>query len=162
MGRDPGTTACERARTWAALRPDCETSAIETRLLEAHLAGCADCRWFAETVGRVTELVRAVPSEAPVRSLDLGVLRRSRVRASIAAASQAGVAAAAVLAAFAIGVAFPGHAVDAPQQDAAPASFDVAMVSADAPNEGELLRRERAGDPNARIGATTRRFGSVL
>lgn len=57
---------CRRAREWASLRLDGELSELEIRLLERHLSGCVQCRSLAESVTRATQLMRAVPLEAPL------------------------------------------------------------------------------------------------
>lgn len=157
MGREPKVSACERARTWAALQPDGELSTIELRLLGAHLDGCPACRRFAETVTGATRLVRETEDEAPACSIDLRLLRRSRARTALATASRAGVAAAAVLAAFSIGVMVP----DLSRSSEEPLFVGVPVLT-DAPNDAELLRIERADDPHARVGAMTRGFGVIL
>ena len=157
MGREPSTSACERARAWAALRPDGELSTIEVRLLDVHLDGCPACLRFAETVNGATRLVRETEDEAPACTFDLRFTRRSRVRGAVTAASRTGIAAAAVLAAFTVGVVLP----DLPRgTESQPVGGSPVLT--DGPNEGELLRIERAGDPHARFSATTRAFGSIL
>ena len=157
MGRETSAAACERARGWAALRPDGELSTIELRLLDAHLEGCADCRCFAAIVSDATRLVREAEDEAPACAFDLRLARRSRLRTSLAAASRTGIAAAAVLAAFSIGVMLPDDRVSVEAADPP----RLAPVLTNAPDDAELMRIERAGDPHARIGATARRFGVV-
>lgn len=157
MGREPSVSVCERARTWAALQPDGELSTIELRLLGAHLDGCAGCRRFAETVSGATRLVRETEDEAPPCLLDIRLIRRSRMRTTLATASRAGVAAAAVLAAFSVGVLMP----DLPRETDTKLFVGVPVLT-DAPDDAELLRIERADDPHARVGAVTRGFGVIL
>ena len=96
MGR--GST-CERARYWAALAPDGELSGMEQRLLDAHLARCAECAAFAADVMGATEALRAAPyEEAPFR---VRVPAPSRRRARRAPAVTAGIGVAAAIAAAA-------------------------------------------------------------
>jgi predicted anti-sigma-YlaC factor YlaD len=160
MGREPSASACERARTWAALRPDGELSTIEVRLLDAHLDGCPTCRGFADIVSDATRLVREAEDEAPAHAFDPRIVRRSRTRAVAASFSRAGVAAAVVIAAFSVGVVLPdvrlglgGDTLAAPT---------LTPVLTNAPDDADLMRLERADDPQSRVGATSRRFGAVL
>ena len=60
------SAACERARVWAALLPDGELSQFERRILEVHLARCADCARHAEQVAAIVAVVRDTPSESPL------------------------------------------------------------------------------------------------
>ena len=69
MDARPGRVLCDRARAWAALLPDRELSELERKLVDRHLAGCADCRAFAFDVAAVAELIRKeelVPLPHPV------------------------------------------------------------------------------------------------
>src|SRR5256885_8548405 len=89
---------CDRTREWASLRVDGELSEFEGRLLDDHLASCADCSDFAAGLAAHTTLLREAPL-APFRaSLTLPRWRRVPVRPlSVAAAALV----AAVLVAFA-------------------------------------------------------------
>jgi predicted anti-sigma-YlaC factor YlaD len=62
---DPGSQLCSRARFWTSLRLDGELSEIERALLDAHLAGCAPCRAFAESAAAAVHSLRAAPLEVP-------------------------------------------------------------------------------------------------
>jgi predicted anti-sigma-YlaC factor YlaD len=157
MGREPSASACERARTWAALRPDGELSTIELRLLDAHLDGCADCRLFAETVSGATRLVRETEDEAPAFAFDLHYVRRSRLRRAAGTAARSSVAAAAVLVAFAIGVVAPGF----PGKSGSESAPRFAPVLTSEPNMGELLRSERSVR-GAQLNSARRGFGPLL
>lgn len=66
VDRDRG---CSRAREWASLRVDGQLSELERLLLRRHLARCASCRAFAETLTAVTKVIRETPREQPSRSL---------------------------------------------------------------------------------------------
>jgi hypothetical protein len=136
-------------------------STIELRMLEGHLDGCPACRAFAETVSSATRLVRESDDEAPACSFDLRLARRHRVRRVAGVAARAGVAAAAIVAAFGVGLAVPERPGQAPDETAAPV-FQPTALSLAAPNDGELLRLERVGNPHARMSAITRSFGAVL
>jgi len=162
MGRATSVAACERARAWAALRPDGELSTIELRMLDVHLDGCAACRRFAETVTGATRLVRETEDEAPALLFDLRLARRHRVRRLASSVARAGVAAAAISAAFVVGVAFPTGDVGGDVEATAPVVRPPSLSELTAKNDGELLRIERAGDAHALIGATRRSFGAVL
>ncbi len=82
---------------WAALLPDGELSQFERRILEVHLARCADCARLAEQVAAIVAVVRASPSEpmtAPVGvrgrpRFGWGSLRKLAVGGSAAAAAAA-------------------------------------------------------------------------
>jgi len=54
---------------------DAELSALERRLAAAHLARCADCRAFEESLRDFTQELRAAPLESPRQPI---VLPRSR------------------------------------------------------------------------------------
>src|SRR5215210_1148036 len=56
---------CARASEQLSLRLDSELSEFERVLLEAHLARCANCRAFAESVTGLTMAIRNVPAEQP-------------------------------------------------------------------------------------------------
>jgi predicted anti-sigma-YlaC factor YlaD len=72
--------ACERARAWVSLRLDGELSELERALLDAHLAGCGDCRAAATGVEGQTRAMRAAPLE-PLPATP--VLPRLRSRGSL-------------------------------------------------------------------------------
>lgn len=159
MGRQPSASACERARAWAALRPDGELSTIEVRLLDVHLDGCSACRQFAETVNGATRLVRETEDEAPSCSFDVRLARRSRFRSRAASGARASVVAAAVIAAFSLGVVLP----DLPRSGGTSSSAPhLKPVLSSGPSDGELLRIERAGDPRTHLRAVGRRYGAIL
>lgn len=86
---------CQRARFVAALSLDEEPSELDARSLERHLAGCADCRAFDESVRGFTHRMRlAEPDEIAVRvppAPSHGLQRF--VSGSITAAALAGAAA---------------------------------------------------------------------
>src|ERR671922_271810 len=84
---------CARACQQLSLRLDSELSEFETVLLEAHLARCADCREFGQTITGFTNALRAVPAETP--RVPIQVTRTRRI-SSYASALRAGTAAAAV------------------------------------------------------------------
>jgi predicted anti-sigma-YlaC factor YlaD len=83
---------CERGREWISLRLDGELSELAQKLLDAHLARCADCRAFEADVAATTRLVRTAPLEPleqPLllphgRRLALSARRLSAVAASVA------------------------------------------------------------------------------
>jgi len=79
---------CERVRAQVSLELDSELSQLERRMLEAHLARCADCARFAEGVGEVTRLLRSAPLETPSRPVIVRAPRRlSLARLQVAAAA---------------------------------------------------------------------------
>lgn len=78
---------CARARFWASLRVDAELSELESALLDSHLARCASCRDYAESVAGSTRLLRA---QALVVPQQVALPRRRGVgRGMIAAATAA-------------------------------------------------------------------------
>ena len=94
-------TRCERTRTWAALAPDGELGVLERRLLDAHLARCLACRWFADDVSAIAAELRAAAAERTARRL---VLPAVPMRRTAASRLRAGASVAAV-AAMALGIA---------------------------------------------------------
>ena len=60
---------CDRVRAQVSLRLDSELSQLEVRMLEAHLARCADCREFEASVAEFTTELRAAPLEPLARSV---------------------------------------------------------------------------------------------
>jgi predicted anti-sigma-YlaC factor YlaD len=83
---------CERARRWASAELDGELSSFERALLHDHLGRCGDCRTFTDSVGGLTDALRAAPPEPfqgvvisrPRRRLHVPVARIA-VAASVAA-----------------------------------------------------------------------------
>lgn len=84
---------CARARFWASLRLDGELSELESALLDAHLARCADCSAVTRDFGALTHDLRARPLErvAPVAVRRGRTLRRVLVGAAAAAVIAGGV-----------------------------------------------------------------------
>jgi predicted anti-sigma-YlaC factor YlaD len=89
---------CGRVREQVSLQLDNELSELERRMLDAHLARCADCAAYADDVRTFTVELR----EAPLLALErpVAVTRRGRY---VAARLQLGVAAALALAALGLG-----------------------------------------------------------
>jgi predicted anti-sigma-YlaC factor YlaD len=87
---------CAQACQQLSLRMDSELSDFESLLLDAHLAGCSDCRAFAEGITDLTKALRTAAIEQPSFSFEV---KRSRTRTSalLAGSLRAGSAAAAVL-----------------------------------------------------------------
>lgn len=90
----PRSLVCDRVRAQVSLRLDGELSQLESRMLEAHLARCAECRAYEARVAAVTNELRAAPLEPLPRPI---AVRRPR-RLAVAARLQAGIAAALALA----------------------------------------------------------------
>jgi anti-sigma factor RsiW len=83
---------CDRGREWISLRLDGELSELAQKMLDAHLARCADCRAFEADVAVTTGLVRSAPLEPLAQPLSLPRGRRlalSTGRLSATAASAA-------------------------------------------------------------------------
>ncbi|MBA2642043.1 MAG: zf-HC2 domain-containing protein [Actinobacteria bacterium] len=86
----PGSIVCDRVRAQISLRLDGELSQLESRMLESHLARCAECSMYDTRVGAVTAELRAAPLESLEHPI---VIRRPRRQVSLARV-QIGVAAA--------------------------------------------------------------------
>jgi len=54
---------CERARRWASAELDGELSSFERALLHDHLGRCGECRTVTDSVGGLTDALRAAPLE---------------------------------------------------------------------------------------------------
>jgi predicted anti-sigma-YlaC factor YlaD len=89
---------CSRVREQVSLQLDNELSELERRMLDAHLARCADCSAYAHDVRTFTEELR----EAPLLALERPVVVARRGR-HVAARLQIGVAAALAFAALGLG-----------------------------------------------------------
>jgi predicted anti-sigma-YlaC factor YlaD len=88
-------TECTEACQQLSLRVDSELSEFENLLLEAHLAGCADCRAFAQSITDFTSALRTVPVEQPTVPFQLPG-RHKRMHALLASSFRPASAAAAV------------------------------------------------------------------
>ena len=101
MSAVPLPVVCERVRMQVSLELDGELSMLEKRMLDAHLARCADCRAYADEVVSFTTELRSAPFER--FDGNIVVRRPSRVgslRAQVTLASAAAVAIAVVAAAL--------------------------------------------------------------
>ena len=114
MSTVPSAVVCDRVRAQISLRLDGELSQLETRMLAAHLARCADCRAYDADVSRITNELRSAPLERMDNPI---VIRRPR-RVS-ALRLQAGVAAA-----LAVAVLGAVSQIAAPESDPVFASPD--------------------------------------
>lgn len=85
------SVVCERARFQISAALDAEASELDRRLVVSHLARCAECRAFAESVGRVTAQLREAPLDAP--STRFVLPRRQSRRVLTVAAAEYGAAA---------------------------------------------------------------------
>ncbi len=122
---------CARARFWASVRLDGELSELESALLDAHLAGCAECAAVTEAFGALTGDLRGRPFEhaPPVTIARVRKPRRAFVGAAVAAVAAAGV----LLGGFVRGQV---------SHDALPTPHTVAVVaSLDTPDQLRKLRR---------------------
>jgi predicted anti-sigma-YlaC factor YlaD len=147
------TPRCERVRAQAALAPDGELSVLERRLVEAHLAHCADCRSFATEVRRVVAELRAAAAARPATR---AALPHSRSRRTAYGRARA-VGAIAAVAAMSFGVAtrapLPSGGTEAQAQAAArvQAGSDLHTI--------RLLRREALLNPATYPDRAGRSFG---
>jgi anti-sigma factor RsiW len=83
---------CHRSREWISLRLDGELSELAAKMLDAHLARCAECRAFEAGVAAATRHVRTAPLEHLEQPISLPRGRRlafqtRRVGAAVAAAA---------------------------------------------------------------------------
>jgi anti-sigma factor RsiW len=79
MGLAPAPHTCERVRAQVSLRLDVELSQLEIRMLEGHLARCADCREFEADVVEFTADLRSAPLEPLARPVVIPERRRFSV-----------------------------------------------------------------------------------
>jgi anti-sigma factor RsiW len=112
MSAVPRTVVCDRVRAQISLRLDGELSQLESRMLDSHLARCADCTEYEADVAQITADLRAAPLEPMERPV---VIRRPR-RVS-ALRLQTGVAAA-----LAVAVLGAASQISAPDSEPAFAS----------------------------------------
>lgn len=88
---------------WATLLPDGELSLFEQRLLEAHCARCADCHRVLQSVGGLTEIVRATPPDEMERHVRIVRPRPAYWRSASGVLASGGAAALALVLAFWVG-----------------------------------------------------------
>jgi predicted anti-sigma-YlaC factor YlaD len=88
-------TECTEACHQLSLRVDSELSEFENVLLEAHLAGCADCQAFGQSITDFTTALRMVPAEQPAVPFQLPH-SPSRMHSLLASSFRPAAAAAAV------------------------------------------------------------------
>jgi len=130
------SAACERARVWAALLPDGELSQFERRILEVHLARCADCARHAEQVAAIVAVVRDTPSESPRIHIRVSARRRF-ANARLAKLAVGGSAAVAAVVALSIST-----SISRPHQPEQPAAPLIVIGSPQGANEEAILWRE--------------------
>lgn len=124
---------CRRVREQVSLQLDNELSELERRMLDAHLARCADCSAYADDVRRFTVELRETPLEVLERPVVI-----ERRRRYVAARLQIGVAAALAFAALGLGTQL---AASSESGDTSLARFE------DTPNlspSGAVLEKEQA------------------
>lgn len=137
-------TDCMSAREAVSLRLDGELSELEAARLDAHLAGCAECRVFAAEIASTAVVLRAAPLEQPRAAIVLG--RRRRLPTPAAGAAAASILLAVTASSFALGHVLGAHS-SAPQ--AALAANDVAQVRQDSAHQ-HLLVLLNAFEPRRR------------
>jgi predicted anti-sigma-YlaC factor YlaD len=152
---------CERARGWAALQSDGELSTFEQRLLDAHLARCAECRTFALSVAAVTGALREAPLVPLPHPVSIAGLHTPRRFAPRRAVYSAGAAAAAAAMALAVG---SGVSVRTGEKSVAP-SIPVIVVNGsddrqDVRSLRELRRVQLVTDIAPAVSPRVRHFGS--
>lgn len=127
---------CERARQWASLHLDGELSELEHALLDAHLERCASCSEFAAGIRGLGAVMRAAPSEAPSRPVQVHRLHASRSLRILQASAAAAVFATAGLGAMVVDV-FHTSA----ETSAAPRIQRVSAIGDESPSMTRELRR---------------------
>ena len=100
----PRSVVCDRVRSQVSLRLDGELSQLESRMVDAHLVRCPECRAFESGAVTITELLRA----APLEPLAEPVVVRRPSRTWVARA-QVGMAAAFALVFFGAATQFADH-----------------------------------------------------
>jgi anti-sigma factor RsiW len=93
----PRSVVCDRVRSQVSLRIDGDLSQLESRMVDAHLVRCAECRAFESGAAALTDLLRAAPFEP----LETPVAVRLPARTWVARA-QIGMAAAIALVFFGV------------------------------------------------------------
>jgi predicted anti-sigma-YlaC factor YlaD len=86
-------TPCDQAREYISLALDGELAEVERVRLEAHTAGCAECRAYATDVEAATLELRAAEPEQPADAFVPPRTRRLTVRTFQLASAAAAVAA---------------------------------------------------------------------
>jgi predicted anti-sigma-YlaC factor YlaD len=134
---------CARACQQLSLRLDSELSEFESVLLEAHLARCADCRSFGQSITGFTDALRAVPAEMPT-PVTFPVTRRHRM--NVLANSLRAASAAAAVAVVALGglVALQGSRDRVPGVDLQQARLVMGV------HESQLERLDKFGETPTR------------
>jgi len=150
--------SCERSRVWAALLPDGELSQLEKRILEVHLARCADCARHAEQIAAIVAVVRDTPSESCTSPV--GMLRRPRFGWGKVARATVGGSAVAAAVVLAISVVSLQHQ-SSPAQPSAPL---IVVGSADTELDGGALWRQTQNAKRLALLKQSRGqvFGNVL
>ncbi len=156
MTVNPTGSLCERARSWAALVPDGELSELERKLLDSHVARCAECGRFALEVAAVAAELRAAALQPLPRPLSIPIWHRHPVYARFRA-----VGAAAAVAVMALGIASRGPLTSGNQD-----SFEVPQVTNFAnkspEREVELIIRRAENDEAQRTRFRPRKQGIVM
>jgi predicted anti-sigma-YlaC factor YlaD len=129
---------CERARHWASAELDGELSSFEHALLADHVARCADCREFRDSVTGLTTALRAAPCE-PFAGVSLAGIRRRRIRLPLAPAAVAMAVAAIGLGSILASVQLKGATVG----NSPPLLRTPAVAGPDTLNLSTLAARER-------------------
>jgi predicted anti-sigma-YlaC factor YlaD len=142
---------CNRVREQVSLQLDNELSELERRMLDAHIARCADCAAYADDVRTFTRELREAPMLVPSRRVV--VARRGRYAA---ARLQIGVAAALAFAALGLGTQL---AASSESGDTSLSRFE-GSPSLSPP--GSVLEREQAILEVVKPGTPLPRPGSVL
>ena len=151
--------SCERSRIWAALLPDGELSQFEKRILEVHLARCADCARHAEQIAAIVAVVRDTPSESCPSPV--GVFRRPRFGWGKVARATVGGSAVAAAVVLAISVVSLQHHRSSPAQPTAPL---IVVGSTDTELDGGALWRHTQNAKRLALLKQSRAqvFGNVL
>jgi anti-sigma factor RsiW len=87
---------CHRSHEWISLRLDGELSELAAKMLDGHLARCAECRAFEAGVAAATSLVRTAPLEHLEQPVSLPRGRRLALQTRRLGAAVAGAAAVAI------------------------------------------------------------------
>jgi predicted anti-sigma-YlaC factor YlaD len=137
---------CKRVREQVSLQLDGELSQLELRMLDAHLARCADCSDYAAEVAQFTHAMRA----APLETLERPIVLRRPGRVAVARLHM-GVAAAIALAA--VGLASQLSSIDGAGPGTARAGT-LYQTRSQLDRELEMIDLVHSGGPDVASGAT--------
>lgn len=124
-------------------------------MLDAHLARCPACRAFARDVAAVTQALRSAPSEEPSLAFDVAAARRLRRSRGVGSLARTSAVAAALVAAFGVGVLAPDLRSSFEAAPLAP----IIRVEGGPVDEGEAIRAEQRAEQRFWLAKYGRPYG---